>query len=56
VLQKGDQVAESDTSTELLGVLVRLRETLVNTDLPLEVADVEAARKTRRGGGGRPEG
>jgi len=48
VLQKGDQVAVDDTSTELLHVLVRLRETLVNTDLPLEVAEVEAARKTRR--------
>jgi len=48
VLQKGDQVEVDDTSTELLGVLVRLRETLVTTDLPLEVADVEAARAMRR--------
>ncbi|MDQ4085148.1 MAG: dynamin family protein [Actinomycetota bacterium] len=41
-------MATDDTSTELVGVLVRLRETLVNTELPLEVADVEAARRTRR--------
>ena len=41
-------MATEDTSTELLGVLVRLRETLVNTGLPLEVADVEPARKSRQ--------
>jgi hypothetical protein len=41
-------VATDDTSTELLAVLVRLRETLVGIDLPLDVADVESARKTRR--------
>ncbi|MGH3315399.1 MAG: ABC transporter, partial [Nocardioidaceae bacterium] len=41
-------MATDDTSTELLGVLVRLRETLVKTGLPLEVADVEPARKSRQ--------
>jgi hypothetical protein len=46
--QKGGQVATDDTSTELLAVLVRLRETLVGTGLPLDVADVETARRTRR--------
>jgi GTPase SAR1 family protein len=42
------QVATDDTSTELLGVLVRLRETLVGTELPFEVAEVEDYRRTRR--------
>jgi energy-coupling factor transporter ATP-binding protein EcfA2 len=41
-------VATDDTSAELVGVLVRLREALVHTGLPLEVADVETARRTRR--------
>jgi GTPase SAR1 family protein len=41
-------VATDDTSNELLAVLVRLRETLVTTELPLEVADVEEYRRTRR--------
>jgi energy-coupling factor transporter ATP-binding protein EcfA2 len=41
-------VATDDTSTELLGVLVRLREALVGTELPLEVSEVESARRTRR--------
>jgi hypothetical protein len=41
-------VATDDTSTELVGVLVRLREILVNTDLPLQVTDVEDVRRTRR--------
>jgi energy-coupling factor transporter ATP-binding protein EcfA2 len=41
-------VAAHDSSADLLGVLVRLRETLVSTELPLEVADVEVARRTRR--------
>jgi energy-coupling factor transporter ATP-binding protein EcfA2 len=46
--KKGEQVATEDTSIELLGVLVRLRETLVETELPLEAAEVESARTTRR--------
>ena len=41
-------MATDDTSNELLAVLVRLRETLVTTELPLEVADVEEYRRTRR--------
>ncbi|HEX2175339.1 MAG TPA: ABC transporter [Nocardioidaceae bacterium] len=41
-------MATDDTSTELLGVLVRLREALVGTELPLEVSEVDSARRTRR--------
>jgi predicted GTPase len=41
-------VASDDTSTELLGVLVRLRETLAATELSLEASDVDTARSSRQ--------
>jgi predicted GTPase len=41
-------VASDDSSTELLGVLVRLREALAATELSLEASDVDTARSSRR--------
>jgi energy-coupling factor transporter ATP-binding protein EcfA2 len=47
-VQKGGQVATDDSSTELLSVLVRLRETLAATELSLEASEVDAARSSRQ--------
>ena len=41
-------MATDDGSSELLAVLVRLRETLVNTALPLDAADIDDVRRSRR--------
>ncbi|MGH3365642.1 MAG: ABC transporter, partial [Nocardioidaceae bacterium] len=41
-------MATDDTSTELLGVLVRLRESLAHSELPLDTSEVESAREARQ--------